>query len=55
MNIIHNIILLYREVVITPWRVMYRVSEKTVLVLSVLDSRQKFEDILLKKMIHIKI
>ena len=48
-------ILLYREVVIAPWRVMYRVSENTVVVLSVFDSRQNIEDILLKKMLHLKI
>ncbi len=48
-------ILLYRELVIAPWRVMYRVSENTVLVLSVFDSRQNIEDILLKKLLNLKI
>jgi plasmid stabilization system protein ParE len=48
-------ILLYRELVIAPWRVMYRVSESTVLVLSVFDSRQNIEDVLLKKLLHTKI
>jgi plasmid stabilization system protein ParE len=48
-------ILLYRELVIAPWRVMYRVSEHTVLVLSVFDSRQNIEDILLKKLLNLKI
>jgi plasmid stabilization system protein ParE len=48
-------ILLYRELVIAPWRVMYRVSENTVLVLSVFDSRQNLEDILLKKLLNLKI
>ncbi|MDD2338396.1 MAG: type II toxin-antitoxin system RelE/ParE family toxin [Geobacteraceae bacterium] len=48
-------ILLYREVVIVPWRIMYRVSENTVLVLSVFDSRQNIEDILLKKLLNLKI
>jgi len=47
-------ILLYRELVIAPWRVMYRVTENTVLVLSVFDSRQNIEDILLKKLLNIK-
>ena len=45
---------LYRELVIPPWRVMYRVSEQKVLVLAVIDSRQNVEDILLKKMIDLK-
>ncbi len=48
-------ILIYRELVIAPWRVMYRVSENTVLVLSVFDSRQNFEDILLKRLLNMKI
>ncbi len=47
-------ILLYRELVIAPWRVMYRVSENTVLVLSVFDSRQNIEDILLRKLLNLK-
>jgi plasmid stabilization system protein ParE len=47
-------ILLYRELAIAPWRVMYRVSENTVLVLSVFDSQQNIEDILLKKLLNLK-
>jgi len=47
-------ILLYRELVVAPWRIMYRVSDNTVLVLSVFDSRQNIEDILLKKLLHLK-
>lgn len=48
-------ILLYREIIINPWRVIYRVSQDTVLVLSIFDSRQNFEDILLKKLLKAKI
>ncbi len=47
-----NGINLYREMVISPWRVLYRISESQVLVLSVLDSRQNIEDILLKRLTH---
>lgn len=39
----------YREMIIEPWRIMYRVHESSVYVLSVLDSRQNIEDILLKR------
>lgn len=45
----------YRELVVPPWRMIYRISEKTVYVLSVLDSRQNIEDILLKRLISSKI
>ncbi len=48
-------ILLYRELVVAPWRVIYRVSENTVLILSVFDTRQNIEDILLKKLLNMKI
>ncbi len=40
----------YRDMVIPPWRVIYRISESTVYILSVLDSRQNIEDILLKRL-----
>jgi plasmid stabilization system protein ParE len=45
----------YRELVITPWRILYRISEKSVFVLSVLDSRRNIEDILLKRLTNSKI
>ena len=40
----------YRELIIPPWRIVYRISEKCVYVLSVLDSRRNIEDILLKRL-----
>ena len=39
----------YHELIVSPWRIMYRISDSTVYVLSVLDSRQNIEDILLKR------
>lgn len=47
-------ILLYRELIVPPWRIMYRISEMKVYVLSVLDARQNVEDILLKRLIYHK-
>lgn len=44
----------YRELVIAPWRVIYRISRNNVYVLSVLDSRQNVEDILLKRLTGLK-
>ena len=41
----------YRELLIAPWRIVYRISRNSVYVLSVLDSRQNVEDILLKRLI----
>ena len=43
-------ILQYRELIISPWRILYRISEKSAYVLSVLDLRRNIEDILLKRL-----
>lgn len=48
-------ILLYRELVVAPWRILHRVADNTVLVLSVFDSRRNIEDILLNTLLHLKI
>ena len=47
-------ILLYRELIVPPWRIMYRISEMNVYILSVFDSRQNVEDILLHRFIYHK-
>ena len=43
---------LYREVVIAPWRIIYRVESDRVYILSVIDSRRNVEDILLARLLH---
>ncbi len=45
----------YRKLIVAPWRIIYRISEGTVYVLSVLDSRQNVEDILLKRLLGLKV
>ncbi len=42
----------YRELIISPWRVIYRFSGDAVYVLSVLDSRRNVEDVLLDRLIR---
>ncbi len=42
-------ILQYRELIIPPWRLIYRITGRKIYVLSVIDSRQNVEDILLKR------
>jgi len=42
---------IYRELVVPPWRLIYRISEQEIFVLSVLDSRRNIEDILLRRLI----
>ncbi len=43
----------YRELIIVPWRLIYRISEQEVYVLSVIDSRRNVEDILMKRFVDI--
>ena len=47
-------ILQYREIVISHWRIIYRISDRYVYVLGILDSRQNIEDILLRRLINLK-
>ena len=47
-------VLQYREPVIPPWRVMYRIARQSVLVLAVLDSRRNIEDILLGRLLNLE-
>src|SRR4030043_255241 len=47
-------IMQYRELIVSPWRIMFRITEMKVYVLSVLDARRNIEDILLKRLVNIK-
>ncbi len=47
-------IFIYRELIISPWRVMYRVHERNVYVMAIIDSRRNVEDILLERLIKIQ-
>ncbi len=44
----------YRELIIAPWRMIYRISDSSVYVLSVIDSRQNVEDVLLHRLVRKK-
>ncbi len=45
----------YHELIVGPWRIIYRISRKSVYVLSVLDSRRSIEDILLRRFAGIRL
>ncbi len=47
-------IFLYRELIVSAWKIIYRISVKKGYILSVVDSRQNVEDILLKKLIKLE-
>ncbi len=40
----------YRELIVPPWRLIYRISGKNVHILTLIDSRRSFEDILFRKL-----
>jgi toxin ParE1/3/4 len=40
----------YRELVISPWRLIYRTEGKNVIILTVIDGRRNLEDILLDRL-----
>lgn len=39
----------YRELVISPWRIIYRISDQKVFVLAVIDSRRNIEDMFIER------
>jgi len=43
---------LYRELIIDRWRLIYRVAEKTVYVVAIIDARRNVEDILLQRLLR---
>ena len=42
----------YRELVIAPWRIIYRISDQKVFILAVLDSRRNIEDVLIERFLE---
>jgi plasmid stabilization system protein ParE len=43
---------LYRELLVTPWRIVYRISDDTVYVMMVIDGRRNAEDLLLERLVR---
>ncbi|PPD31081.1 MAG: plasmid stabilization protein [Methylomonas sp.] len=41
----------YRELLISHWRIIYKINENDVRVLAVLDARRNLEDLLLERML----
>lgn len=45
-------VLIYREILHPPWRIIYRIEGKRVLVAAVLDARRSLEDLLLERFLQ---
>ncbi len=42
----------YHEIIVKPWRIIYKISEKKIYVLAVIDSRRNIEDILIERFLE---
>ena len=42
----------YREIIISPWRMIYRIEGSNVYIVALFDGRRNFEDILLRRIIR---
>ena len=51
-ELLHTGISQYRELVNAPWRIIYRVENKQVLIMAVLDSRRNLQTVLLNRLAH---
>ena len=45
-------ITIYRELIVEPWRIMYKVENDTVYIMAIFDSRQDIEELLLQKLLR---
>jgi plasmid stabilization system protein ParE len=45
-------IFIYREIISSPWRIIYKINDKMIYVLAVLDSRRNMEEILLDRFVY---
>jgi len=41
----------FRELIDSPWRIIYRVGDDTVYIMAIFDSRQNLEEVLLQKLL----
>jgi len=45
-------ITMYRELITSPWRIIYKVDNDTVFIMAIFDLRQNVEEILLQKLLR---
>jgi len=45
-------IVTYRELILTPWRIIYKLEKNAIFILCVMDSRRNIEDILLNRLLR---
>ncbi len=45
-------ITIYRELIVQPWRIMYKIENDTIYIMAIFDSRQNVEELLLQKLLR---
>jgi len=43
----------YREIIAAPWRIIYRIGDDTVYIMSIIDSRQNLDELLLQRILSL--
>ena len=51
-ELLKNNIKEYRQLIESPWRIIYKIDNKTVNVLLIIDSRRNTQDILVEKLVN---
>ena len=47
-------IMQYRELIVPPWRIMFKITDMKIYILSVIDSKRNIEDILFKRLTYME-
>ena len=51
-ELLNQNIIEYHEIIETPWRIIYKIVESNVFILTVIDGRRNVQDILLRKLMN---
>jgi toxin ParE1/3/4 len=51
-ELLNQNIMEYHEIIETPWRIIYKIVESNVFILTVIDGRRNVQDVLLRKLIN---
>ena len=46
-------ITIYRELIENPWRIVYKIENRTIYIMAILDSRQNIKDLLFQKLLKV--
>jgi toxin ParE1/3/4 len=51
-ELLNQNIMEYHEIIETPWRIIYKIVDQNVFILTVIDGRRNVQDVLLKKLMN---